>query len=151
MRTAYRRGTGVARAGGRAFEAMVDEMREALDSASPLQRERADKDVLDSIFFAPLGPALLRAAARHWPEHTARLLTRASPTSLRFLVGPVQVVATGVNRVPHCAFRAQGGTRVCQEVCRRPSEHYTAQRGFPVRLEPDSDGPGCTWTWGASA
>ncbi len=129
---------------------MVDEMRRALDSASPQQRAHADDDVLDSIFFAPLGPALLRAAARRWPERTASLLTRASPASLRFLVGPVEVATPRTNRVPHCAFRAQGGARLCQEVCRGPSEGYTAKHGFPVQLEPDVEGPGCTWTWGAS-
>ena len=150
VRTAYQRGTKLDPVGGPAFEAMVQEMRQALDSASPQERARADEDVLHSIFFAPLGPALLRAAASRWPERTASLLTRASPTSLRFLVGHLEVAAPHVNRVPHCAFRAQGGGRLCQEVCRAPTEAFTAQHGFPVRFDPDSDGPGCTWTWGAS-
>ena len=151
VRTAYRSGTKLSPIRGPAFEAMVEEMRRALDSASPKERERADEDVLDSIFFAPLGTALLRALARRWPGRTTHLLTRASPTSLRFLVGPLKVAAPDINRVPNCAFRAEGGTRLCQEVCHGPSEAYTAKHGFPVRLEPDADGPGCTWTWGASA
>ncbi len=151
VRTAYRRSTKVKPARGPGFEAMVDEMRRALESATSQDRQRADEDVLDSIFFAPLGPALLRAAARRWPRPTARLLTQASPTSLRFLVGHLDVASPTTNRVPNCAFRAQGGPRLCQEVCRRPSEGYTAKHGFPVLLEPDADGPGCTWTWGASA
>lgn len=150
VRTAYRRGTKVEVVHAPPFEAMVEEMRRALDSASSQERERADEDVLDSIFFAPLGPALLRALARRWPTSTVRLLTRATPTSLRFLVGPLEVAAPGINRVPRCAFRAEGGTRLCGEVCRGPSEAYTAKHGFPVRLEPDAQGPGCTWTWGTS-
>ncbi|MGH1346475.1 MAG: hypothetical protein ACRBN8_33220 [Nannocystales bacterium] len=151
IRTVYRRGTAVEAARGPAFEAMVDEMRRALDTASPRARQRADEDVLHAVFFAPWGPAILHAAARWWPKRTASVLTYASPTALRFLVGDLHVSSPRVNRVPRCAFRAKGGTRLCEQVCRRPSEAYTAKQGFPVLLEPDVDGPGCTWTWGTSS
>ncbi len=133
------------------YAGMVAEMRRGLAELDEATRGRADDAVFDTIFFAPVGLAVLRAAARRWPDATARLAARAAPTTLRWLVGEVRYVAPAANHVPACAFRVAGGPDLCEHVCRRPTEAFLARQGLPIRFAPDPASQGCDWSWGAAA
>jgi hypothetical protein len=147
VRAAY---TGVSgrRSDAPGFAGMVEEMRRGLAELTPEDRARADERVLEAIFFAPLGLRVLRVLRTRLHDVTARTCARAAPLLLAWLVGDVERRGRRVDVVRACTFRRDGGEELCEHVCRRPTERFSAARAMPVRLAPDRGSLACTWTWG---
>jgi hypothetical protein len=105
--------------------------------------------VLRVLFLGRVSTAALRWCGRRMPDRTRRVLAALSPFALAWLVGEVRWTGPGRNVVPACRFRAEGGPALCAEVCRRPTERFCAEAGFPVSLAPDPGSLRCDWTWRA--
>ena len=130
------------------LDGWLEELRWGLDHLDEVDRLEADRRVLTSLFFGSAVLALLRSAARVSPHGTARAIAHVTPRALRWLVGDASTRGT-VNRVPSCTFRRKGGERLCEQVCRRPTEQFCAERLVPLRMQPEPGTLACTWTWGS--
>jgi hypothetical protein len=130
------------------FAGLVEVRRRGLAELTPDYRARADARVLDAIFSAPRGLRVLRVLTTLRLDDTARRCARAAPLLLAWLVGDVERRGRRVDVVRACTFRRDGGEELCEHVCRRPTERFSAARAMPVRLAPDRGSLACTWTWG---
>ena len=130
------------------FKGMVEEMRWGINNLCVVDRDEADRLVLEGAFMGPLVLKVLQSAHKLAPGRMHHVMAAASPLTLHWLVGAIEHDGT-TNIIPKCQFREAGGPQLCEHVCRRPSEAFCASRAVPVSLEPDPDSLGCTWRWGS--
>jgi hypothetical protein len=120
-----------------------------LENLSDEQRAAADEQALRAAFFGAPGIAVVAGMARRWPESTARIFARVTPTAYRFLIGEARYVEPTGNRLEACAFRRVGGEVLCQRVCREPTEAFTRDvLHLPLYMDPAPGSLACHWRWG---
>lgn len=132
------------------YDGFVEECRMLLVRKGPEEQQRVVFATLDTLFQAPVGPALFRRFFSDKPGINAAI----TPKFFSWLVGPCET-----NRPPEggygvyiekCRFLDETGCKgLCVNMCQQPTQRYfTDVLKLPVRMTPDYEDKSCQMTFG---